>query len=228
MSTTAARPEAASAVPRSTIEPNRIILHNVPWSLYDRLQAADEHRHVRMSYWNGTLELMSPKYIHDKGGTRLERLIDTVTEELDIPCTCSRSTTLKRPGEGDEEGAGKEADTSFYITNVASIIDKDDIDLASMPPPDLAIEVDNTVDSANKLPIYAALGVPEVWRYDVNTRELLFCGLQPDGTYADIDRSECLPMLTPALVLEALALCEGMSESRWGRMLREWVREKLM
>jgi hypothetical protein len=52
---------------------------------------------------------------------------------------------------------------------------------------------------------------------------LWFGRLQADGTYASLERSECLPMLTPGRVLEALALCRGLPESRWGRLLRDWV-----
>jgi len=43
------------------------------------------------------------------------------------------------------------------------------------------------------------------------------------GRYSAIASGECLPMLTPARTLEALALCRGVSESRWGRLPREWV-----
>jgi Uma2 family endonuclease len=220
--------ETPAAPPKRLPRPDRITLFDIPWSLYVSLRKADDRRGVRMSYWNGTLELMSPQYRHDKAGVRLERLVSTVTEEFDIPCTCARSTTLKIPGDDGFKGAGKELDTSFYIANEHRIRDNDQINLPEDPPPDLAIEVDNTTDSFAKLPIYAALRVPEVWRFDVETNELWFGKLQPDGRYAEIDRSECLPMLTPALVLEALALCEGVSESRWGRMLRDWVRERLM
>ena len=38
------------------------------------------------------------------------------------------------------------------------------IDLRRDPPPDLVIEVDVTHSSVPRMPIYAALGVPEVWR----------------------------------------------------------------
>jgi len=37
--------------------------------------------------------------------------------------------------------------------------------LATDPPPDLVIGIDITNPSLNKLPLYAAIGVPEVWRY---------------------------------------------------------------
>jgi Uma2 family endonuclease len=208
-------------------EPDRFVLHHIPWALYVALRNADNRRHVRMSYLDGTLELMSPKFRHERVGDRLTRLLRAVVEELDIPCAGAGSTTFQLPGEGEKKGAAKEPDTCFYIANERLIRDNDDIDLPVDPPPDLAIEVDNTTDSARKLPIYAALGVPEVWRYDVRTRVLWFGQLQPDGTYVEVARSVSLPMLTPALVQEGLDLCQGVSESRWGRMLRDWVRERL-
>jgi hypothetical protein len=76
----------------------------------------------------------------------------------------------------------------------------------------------------SKLPIYAALSVPEVWRYDARTGVLWFGRLQVDGTYKSISRSESLSLLAPERVLEALALCNGVAESQWGRSLREWIR----
>lgn len=34
------------------------------------------------------------------------------------------------------------------------------------PPPDLAIEIDITSSSLDRLAIYASLGITEVWRFD--------------------------------------------------------------
>jgi Uma2 family endonuclease len=198
---------------------DRVVLHNVPWELYARLRGDDANRQIRMSYFRGTLELMSPRYRHERSTSRLGQLVMTIAEVMDIPCTESRSTTFRR----EEEAVGKEADTSFYIANEERIRDKDEIDLAVDPPPDLAIEVDDLGDSRTKLPIYSALRVPEVWRYDAKAAVVWFGRRQDDGTYASLERSECLPMLTPERVLEALALCRGMPESRWVRVLREWI-----
>jgi Uma2 family endonuclease len=198
---------------------DRVVLRNVPWEVYSFLRGDDANGHIRMSYFKGTLELMSPRYRHERSTSRLGQLVMTIAEVMDIPCTESRSTTFRR----EEEEAGKEADTSFYIANEERIRDKDEIDLAIDPPPDLAIEVDDLGDSRTKLPIYAALRVPEVWRCDAKASVVWFGRLQVDGTYASLDRSECLPMLTPDRVLEALALCRGLPESRWRRVLREWI-----
>ena len=196
------------------------VLHDVPWDVYVAMRDDESHRHVRMDYFRGTLELMSPKYRHEKYNRRIGNVVWDLLVELGIPSLCAGSTTFRR--EAGE--AGKEADTCFYIANEPLVRDKDDIDLAIDPPPDLAIEVDNFNNSEGKLPIYAALRVPEVWRYDTRTGVLWFGRLQADGTYRSIVRSEALPLLTPELVLQALALCKGVAESRWGRLLREWVR----
>src|SRR5438034_9295297 len=61
---------------------------------------------------------------------------------------------------------GAEPDTCFYVANAHRIIGKPKIDLDSDPPPDIVVEIDMTNESLSKFPIYAAIGVPEIWRYD--------------------------------------------------------------
>jgi Uma2 family endonuclease len=199
---------------------DRALLHNVPWDVYMAMRDDDANRHVRMAYYQGTLELMSPRYRHEKYTSRLAQFVLRFAEVMDIACTESRSTTFRR----EDEGAGKEADTSFYIAHEPLIRDKDEIDLSVDPPPDLAIEVDDANESRSKLPIYAALKIPEVWRYDARTGVLWFGSLRANGTYITLKRSKCLPLLTPDRVLEALSLCQGRPQSGWGRVLQEWVR----
>jgi Uma2 family endonuclease len=198
---------------------DRVVLRNVPWKAYTTFRDDDANQHVRMSYCKGTLELMSPRYRHEKHNRRLGHLVWELVVALDLPCACAGSTTCRR----EDEGAGKEPDTCFYIANEPLIRDKDEIDLAVDPPPDLAIEVGDFNDSRGKLPIYAALRVPEVWRYDAKAGVVWFGRLSDDGSYSALERSQCLPMVIPQRVLEALALCRGVPESRWGRLLREWI-----
>ena len=61
------------------------------------------------------------------------------------------------------------------------------------PPPDLAIEVDITHSSIDRLPIFAAIGIPEVWRLAAGS--LQFLHLQPDGSYQPRDPSLAFPTL---------------------------------
>ena len=203
---------------------DRIILCDIPWETYKTLRNVEVNNHVRMDFHDGVLELMSPQYRHDKSASRLDWLILTVAEVFAIPCFCSRATTFQRKGEGPTGGVGKEADTSFYFAHAPAIRGKDEIDLSIDPPPDLAIEVDNTSESESKLPIYAILGVPEVWLYDVGTRSLEFRKRQPDGSYSLTNRSESLPMLTPQLVMEGLVLAPDAYDSEWLPEMREWAK----
>ncbi|MBO1346131.1 MAG: Uma2 family endonuclease [Hormoscilla sp. GUM202] len=58
-----------------------------------------------------------------------------------------------------------EPDSGFYIQNEPLMRNKKELDLTKDPPPDLVLEVDYT-SSVDRQIIYAALGVPELWRYE--------------------------------------------------------------
>lgn len=155
-------------------------------------------------------------------------VVTAVAEAFEMPCLGIGSTTIRRGGKPLKKGHGKEPDRGFYFANAEPILAKKSIDLnAGDPPPDLWIEADNRGSSRGRLPTYAALGVPEVWRYHAVKNVLWFGRLTNEGTYETIDRSLSLPMLTPALVLEALALGEGLLDSPWLTRLRVWIGEKL-
>jgi Uma2 family endonuclease len=197
-------------------------LRGVSYDFYEEVRLAPGNRGLRMTYYNGTLEIMSPLYRHEKYSWRLGLIILAVTSVLGIPCTGSGSTTFKRRGRRMKRGWGKEPDQSFYLANEPSIRGKDEIDLEVDPPPDLWIEVDHRGSSRGRLPLYAALGIPEVWQFRPHQKRLWFGRLEGD-TYVEIERSHALPMLTPERVLEALNLGEGLSESQWDPLLRAWV-----
>jgi Uma2 family endonuclease len=122
------------------------------------------------------------------------------------------------------QGWGKEPDQSFYLTQEARIRGKEELDLEVDPPPDLWIEVDHRGSSRGRLPLYASLGVPEIWRFRTKIQSLWFGRLE-SGAYLEFERSAALPVLTPQRVLEALRLGDGLSESEWDVVLRAWVTE---
>jgi Uma2 family endonuclease len=206
--------------------PQVAVIRHVPYKVYLRLARASVNRQERMSYHNGTLEIVTLRLRkHERPSARLRILISTVAEALGLEYEGTDSTTFSRAGDGPFQGVGKEPDQSFSIANLDRLPQDRDPDLdAGDPPPDLWIEVDNRVSSAGRLPVYATLGVPEVWRYRAETKRLQFLGLVEEG-YQPIDRSRALPISTPSLVLEALAFGEGLAESAWVRLLREWVRK---
>ncbi len=81
------------------------------------------------------------------------------------------STTFRRA----DLGRGFEPDECFYFGDAARRVrGMDDIDLdADDPPPDLVVEADLTSSSLDKLPIYARLGIVEVWCYAGGQVEIL-------------------------------------------------------
>ena len=99
---------------------------------------------------------MSPKYRHEKYNLRLDHLVWELVGRARHPLPIAQAPHFRREG----ARAGKEANTGFYIANQPAVRDKDEIDLAVNPPPDLAIEVNNFNNSEGKLPIYAALRTP--------------------------------------------------------------------
>lgn len=126
------------------------------------------------------------------------------------------------------KGKGKEADESFYIQHFEWFKGRNSIDLdAGDFPPDLWIDVDHRGNTRGNLPVYAMLRVPEVWRFRAKRRALSFLRLTEGGQYEPIRQSLALPMLTPDLVLEAIAMGDGLSDSDWHLRLCEWARARL-
>jgi Uma2 family endonuclease len=197
-------------------------LHGVSYDFYAEVRRAPGNRRLRMTYHDGTLEIMSPQYRHEKYSRRIGLIVLAVTAVLEIPCQGTGSTTFSRRGRRTFQGWGKEPDQSFYLANEARIRGKEEINLEIDPPPDLWIEVDHRGSSRGRLPLYASLGVPEIWRFRTRRRRLWFGRLE-GCAYVEIERSVALPMLTRQRVLEALSLGEGLSESEWDIVLRAWV-----
>ena len=136
-------------------------LSNVPWDVYQTLRNEAENRHVRMTYDRGLLEMMSPSKRHERVAYLVSRLIDAWTEERGLGVQACRTTTFQRQ---DLERA-LEPDNCYYIEHEPHVRDRDHLDLTADPPPDLIIEVDVSSSSLVRLPSFAALGVPEVWRW---------------------------------------------------------------
>lgn len=199
----------------------RFVLPEVSWDLYEKLRDEQGSWNVRMTYDHGRLELMSPSKKHEEDSYRFETLIVEIAKGLGLRCKPLRATTWKRPDE-----AGKEADACFYLANEPRIWKKKEIDLAIDPPPDLAIEVEISPPHLDIESVYAAIGVPEIWRY--NGESLRILERQPDGTYLQRDRSPSLPYLPPEEVIRLLREAEELDDDpRWGEQVALWVRDVL-
>jgi Uma2 family endonuclease len=153
-------------VATSVLAEERVVLQNVTWQLYELMLAQlGENRSVRLAYDRGILELMSPLMPHERSKRLLEKLIDIVLEELDIPAVSVGSMTCKR----EDLDRGSEPDSGYYIQNEPLIRHRETVNLEEDPPPDLVLEVEYSRSAVNKLKLYAAMGVPEFWRYNGQT-----------------------------------------------------------
>ena len=170
-------------------------MDGVSWETYERLrQELDEAgNHIRIVYDRGRTELISPLLpIHEKRKQMLGRLIETLAEERGLPISAYGSTTWKR----QDVGRGIEADQCYYIQRAPLMRGKSEIDLSQDPPPDLAVEVEVTYRPPSKPSVYAALRIPELWRYNGQQFEVLV--LQADGSYASSLTSAAFPGFSPA------------------------------
>lgn len=204
---------------------DRIVLSGISWELYEQLRENEENWHVHMAYDQGRLELMSPSQDHEVIKKLIARLIEAFTEETGIPQRSLGSTTWKCP----ELAKGLEADECYYILSHERIRRRRQIDLEVDSPPDLAIETEISRSVVKRLRIYAALGVPEIWRWRRNglaAYSLGGDGKGGDGKYVEREFSLNLPMLRVKDLDAFVDLNLAEDETAWIRKFRAWVREQ--
>ena len=201
---------------------SRVLMRGVGWEGYERLlEMVGDQLSPRLAYHNGDVELMSPGYRHEGLAKRFGRIIYDLAMGLGLPCQPAGQTTFRRR----EVDGGVEGDETFYLANEARVRANEAIDLEFDPPPDLAIEVEITRPVADRLAIYAGLGVPEVWICD--GQSLRFLRLGPDGTYNPVEESEAIPGLAAAEVLPWVLRPAEITENQWMQRFRDWVRDTL-
>jgi Uma2 family endonuclease len=197
-----------------------VILEGVSWATYERLlDDFDNSKAVRCTFDRGTLELMAPSFDHERLNRLLAELVAAIATGMDCDYEQAGSTTFKR----QDIGRGFEPDSCFYLQHAAVIRGHRHIDLATDPPPDLVLEIDITHPSLDKLPIYAAIGVPEVWRYD--GERLIMYRLIADR-YDEIENSTVLPGVTSDDITQLLATSEHMSRAAWVRHVQGWAQRQ--
>lgn len=199
---------------------NRIVLSGVSWETYESLLADYANRSApHFTYDRGVLEVVSPTYPHEKINGALAAVVDMISDELEIDVEDAGSTTFKR----HDPLRSFEADSSFYIQHASQFVGKLTIDLSVDPPPDLVIEIDVTNPSLDKLPIYAQMGFPEVWRYDEATGKVAILRLQ-DDSYRVSERSDVLPPITGTVLTTSVTQSQSAKRTTWLQDFQGWLR----
>lgn len=194
----------------------RVVLRSLTWQGFLTVrQSLSPDRNTRLTYSDGTLELTMPLEIHEFSAWLIGRFIYILASELGMDLKTMGSTTLDRETL-DRSG---EPDAAYYIQNQPLVAGRD-VDLETDPPPDLVVEVDITHTDIDKLQLYAAMGVPEFWRYN---GELWRIYQLQGSAYQEVDGSPTFPQVPKEKLYEFLAIARD-SEMKADRELRAWVR----
>ena len=196
----------------------RVVLHDVSWETYESLLRDYENSSSpRMTYDRGALEIVSPLIIHEETNRTLQTLVETILDVWEWDYRNLGSTTFKR----QDKKKGIEPDTCFYVKNRAAIGNKETLDLpAGDPPPDLVIEIDVSHSSVPKMPLLAAFGVLEVWRYRKTGVKILTLDKQE---YKAALKSLSLPTLDSMTLNDLLKQSRVTSKAEWLRAVRTWA-----
>nr|WP_278003443.1 Uma2 family endonuclease [Nodosilinea sp. TSF1-S3] len=162
----------------------RLVLEGVTWQQYDVLVALflNQFPALRMTYLEGTLELMTTSPEHERLKKAIARLIEAFAEELDLDLNGYGSATFRK----EAAARGLEPDECYCLGELHEV-------------PDIALEIVITSGGVDKLEVYRGLGVQEVWFWQ-NQQISIYGLVDPGGGYATLERSQLLPWLDVALL----------------------------
>lgn len=189
----------------SLVDQQHIVLDDVSWDFYERLLAEVGDRPIRITYYKESVEIMAPLEEHEYWKKRISQLVEGMCQERDIDIVPGGSITFK----SREKEAGLEPDECYYVQREGN------------PPPDLAVEIDITSRSIPRQPIYAALGVRELWRFD--GKRLIVLRLDANGRYVEQSTSQVFPFLSIDGFSAFLMRFESEKNNAVIKAFRKWV-----
>jgi Uma2 family endonuclease len=196
---------------------DRVLLYNIDWQQFENLlKDLGDRRSARIAYDDGTLEIMTPLPEHEYYKQAISIIVEDAAEVLELDYECLGSTTWKR----ELKKAGIEPDNCFYFQNEPRIRGKLIFNLDRDPPPDLALEIDITSKSLDRFPIYARLGVPEIWCYESGALKIYI--LENDD-YEEQSTSIAFPCLNIPEIPRLIENYRGQGRRAFRRAIREWV-----
>ena len=152
---------------------DEVVLRRQTWADYEQLLNARQDRaaiKVRYNARTQEIRIMAPLPWHGNQAAALSTLVQALLRHTGQDWQDFDPITLKRFGE-----AGLEPDRCFYTVHRDAILGRERIDLESVPPPDLTVEIDAT--STTVAEDYEPLGVPELWIYRADSLHIyLFDG----------------------------------------------------
>jgi Uma2 family endonuclease len=194
------------------------VLEDANWDLYEQLLKVVGNRPVRITYDDGRLEITSPLSQHDNSKKIIGRMIEMLAFLKSMEIASYGSTTFK----SRKKSKGLEPDESYYFREEKKMRGRKRINLRNDPAPELVVEIDITSRSIAREPIYAALGVPEIWRWDGHALQCLHL---VNGNYRNRKHSLVFPFLEPAQLRKFIESVPEKGENSAIRAFVAWVRE---
>lgn len=198
---------------------NHIVLEDVSWPLYEQCLKEFGDRPIRLTFDEGRLEIMTPLLWHGDVKKFIARLIEQLTLLLDIKVKSYGSATFRR----EDKRKGLEPDECYYFKAAARMRGVKRWNPKKHPAPELVVEIDITSRSIEREPIYAALGVPEIWRWDGLRLECLHLA---NDRYIIRKNSIAFPMLEPAELKRFISKLNTRDENTLIKDFIAWVRKQ--
>ena len=187
------------AIVKKLPEKMEVTFGNATWNDYETLLGeVGEASHLRISYNQGNLKIMTLSSLHENYSALVQDIIRQISLQKRIKVLCYKSSTIKV----GKNLKGVEPDGCFYVQSADKLPNKLRIDFSVDPMPDIILEIDIYHDSKSKFEIYASFGVKEIWRYDGQRFQIL--ELQTNSAYKEIKRSQSLPILTAKTLTDLL------------------------
>lgn len=196
-----------------------VVLHGIDWESYEKFLEAVENRRIFLTYDRGDLEIMAPFFDHECWKHRVRLLLPFLCGEIGLEIQTIGMVTLRR----QDLARGLEPDQGFYIKHAKKMAGlRKYLDLGKDPPPDLVLEVEGTRSALDRMSVYAALGVPEVWRFD--GRAITIHNLRPDGPYEETSQSLSFPTLPMGDFAQFIQETEDLGEVALITAFLDWAR----
>lgn len=190
-------------------EEQRLVLEGITWQQYDALVALfmNQFPALRMTYLEGTLELMTTSPEHERLKKIIARLIEAFAEERDLDLNGYGSATFRK----EAAARGLEPDECYCLGELYEV-------------PDIALEIVLTSGGIDKLKVYQGLGVKEVWFWE-NQRLSIYGLTEVSEDYEALQMSQLLPQLDFALLASYV---DSTSQTQAVKAYRQALRESLL
>jgi len=199
-----------------------LVLEDITWQQYVTISdALPDRGGLRITFDRGRLEFKTTSFVHEKIGRWLARFLDILAEEAELSTVGAGHMTFRR----EDLDRGMEPDDCFWIAHEQQVRGMREWLPERDPPPDLVLEIEISRRIINRLPILAALRVPEIWCFDGKAIRVYV--LNATGTYQVVERSPTFPQVDLNGLVSFFQRIEVEDSLTVIRAVRAWVREQL-